>query len=69
MAVNAGQHIEGVLRMEANEMQSYFVRLRMQIKALGSSTTHRHAALLASFSLRALRMDRCSSGCMAIALA
>jgi len=32
LAVNAGQHIEGVLRMEANEMQSYFVRLRMQIK-------------------------------------
>ncbi|CAK0837730.1 unnamed protein product [Prorocentrum cordatum] len=32
LAVNAGQHIVGTLVMEANNLQSYYVKLRMQIK-------------------------------------
>eukprot|EP00421_Protoceratium_reticulatum_P042147 CAMPEP_0168456266 /NCGR_PEP_ID=MMETSP0228-20121227/51201_1 /TAXON_ID=133427 /ORGANISM="Protoceratium reticulatum, Strain CCCM 535 (=CCMP 1889)" /LENGTH=588 /DNA_ID=CAMNT_0008471185 /DNA_START=61 /DNA_END=1824 /DNA_ORIENTATION=- len=32
LAVNAGQHIQGHLRMEANNLQSYYVKLYMQIQ-------------------------------------
>jgi len=32
LAVNAGQHLEGTLKMEANNLQSYYVRLFMQIQ-------------------------------------
>jgi len=32
LAVNAGQHIEGTLKMEANNLQSYYIRLFMQIQ-------------------------------------
>lgn len=32
LAVNAGQHVEGWIRMEANNLQSYYVSLFMQIQ-------------------------------------
>jgi type I protein arginine methyltransferase len=32
LAVNAGQRIEGTLKMEANNVQSYYVRVHMRIK-------------------------------------
>mmetsp|Transcript_47837 Transcript_47837/g.84831 ORF Transcript_47837/g.84831 Transcript_47837/m.84831 type:complete len:616 (-) Transcript_47837:86-1933(-) len=32
LAVNAGQHVEGVLKMEANNLQSYYVSLLMRIQ-------------------------------------
>jgi histone-arginine methyltransferase CARM1 len=32
LAVNAGQHIEGHVRMEANNLQSYYVKVFMKIK-------------------------------------
>mmetsp|Transcript_121325 Transcript_121325/g.377199 ORF Transcript_121325/g.377199 Transcript_121325/m.377199 type:complete len:218 (+) Transcript_121325:2-655(+) len=32
LAVNAGQHIEGTLKMEANNLQSYYVQLVMRIQ-------------------------------------
>lgn len=32
LAVNAGQHVEGTLVMEANNLQSYYVKLVMRIK-------------------------------------
>lgn len=38
LAVNAGQHIEGSLRMEANNLQSYYVRLFMRIKGTSISS-------------------------------
>merc|ERR1719414_1521711 len=38
LAVNAGQHIEGSLRMEANNLQSYYVRLHMQIQGTNISS-------------------------------
>lgn len=38
LAVNAGQHIVGTLVMEANNLQSYYVKLRMQIKGTDISS-------------------------------
>merc|ERR1719343_1439441 len=38
LAVNAGQHIEGTLKMEANNLQSYYVRLFMKIKGTDISS-------------------------------
>merc|ERR1719346_406971 len=38
LAVNAGQHIEGTLVMEANNLQSYYVKLFMQIKGTNICT-------------------------------
>lgn len=32
LAVNAGQHIEGTLTMDANNLQSYYVKVHMRIK-------------------------------------
>jgi hypothetical protein len=38
LAVNAGQHIEGSIKMEANNLQSYYVRLFMQIQGTSISS-------------------------------
>jgi len=38
LAVNAGQHIEGTLVLEANNLQSYYVKLFMQIKGTNICT-------------------------------
>jgi len=38
LALNAGQHIEGTLKMEANNLQSYYVKLFMQIKGTNISS-------------------------------
>lgn len=38
LAVNAGQRIEGTLKMEANKIQSYYVRVHMQIKGTSISS-------------------------------
>jgi len=38
LAVNAGQHVEGTLVLEANNLQSYYVKLSMQIKGTGVCT-------------------------------
>jgi len=38
LAVNAGQHIEGTLKMEANNLQSYYVKLFMKIQGTNISS-------------------------------
>jgi len=38
LAVNAGQHIEGTLSMEANNLQSYYVRLHCRIQGTNISS-------------------------------
>jgi len=38
LAVNAGQHIEGVLKMDANNLQSYYVKIHTKIKGTNISS-------------------------------
>jgi len=38
LAVNAGQHIEGTVKMEANNLQSYYVKVFMQIQGTNISS-------------------------------
>jgi len=45
LAVNAGQQVEGTLVMEANNVQSYYVRLHMQIKGTSISSENSHIDL------------------------
>lgn len=38
LAVNAGQHVEGYIRMEANNLQSYYVSMKLTIQGTTIST-------------------------------
>jgi histone-arginine methyltransferase CARM1 len=38
LAVNAGQHVEGYVRMEANDLQSYYVEVHMKIAGTNISS-------------------------------
>lgn len=38
LVVHAGQHLEGMLTMDANNLQSYYIKLRMQIQETGVSS-------------------------------
>ncbi|CAJ1435240.1 unnamed protein product [Effrenium voratum] len=39
LAVNAGQHVEGTLKMEANNLQSYYMRIDARIKGTNISAS------------------------------